>query len=127
MTPLYDIFFQHYDDVVTTTYRIVKLQVIVILISNIILISDKYENAINKGEYVALFHLLKYSDKLYDNIVEKIQIEMINFMKVPGSLVFVATSEFSFRFIMYKLTTAVTAFLKAFLIESNNKNLDNKK
>ena len=127
MTSLYDIFVQHYGDVVTTTYRNVKLQVIVILISNIVLISDKYENAMNKGEYVALFHLLKYSDKLYDNIVEKIQIEMINFMKVPGSLVFVATSEFSFRFIMYKLTTAVTAFLKAFLIESNNKKLDNKK
>ena len=52
---------------------------------------------------------------------------MINFMKVPASLVFVATSEFSFRFIMYKLKTAVTAFLRAFLIESNNKKLDNKK
>ena len=48
--------------------------------------------------------------------------------KVPASLVFAAISESWFsgfsRFAMYKLTTAVTAFLIAFLIKSNNKKLD---
>ena len=86
-------------------------------------ISDKDENAINKGKHVVLFHLSKYSDKLYNNIVYKIQIEMSNFIKVPASLVFATISEFS-RFTMYKLKTAVTAFLIAFLIKSNNKKLD---
>ena len=57
------------------------------------------------------------------NIVYKIQIEMSNFIKVPASLVFATISEFS-RFTMYKLKTAVTAFLIAFLIKSNNKKLD---
>ena len=74
-----------------------------------VLISDKDENAINKGKHVVLFRLSKYSDKLYGNTIYKIQIEMGNFIKVPASLVFAAISGFS-RFTMYKLTTAVTAF-----------------
>ena len=37
------------------------------------LISDKDENAINDGN---LFHLSKYSDKLYGNIVYKMQMEI---------------------------------------------------
>ena len=41
----------------------------VIAIFNVVLISDRDENAI-------LFDLLKYSDKLSGNIVFKIQIEM---------------------------------------------------
>ena len=48
-------------------------------IFNVVLISDKDENAINKGKHVVSFHLSKYSDKLYGNIVYKIQIEMSNF------------------------------------------------
>ena len=72
---LYDISFQHHNDVVVMMWRNVKLHVIVIPIFNVILISDKDENAINNGKYV-LFHLSKCSDKLYDNIVLKIQIEM---------------------------------------------------
>ena len=78
-----------------------------------------------KGKHVVLFHLSKYSDKLYGNIVYKIQIEMSNFIKVPASIVFTELwfSEFS-RFTMYKMATAVTAFLIAFLIKSNNKKLD---
>ena len=40
-------------------------------IFNVALISDKDENA-------TLFHLSKYSDKLYGNIVGKMQIEMSN-------------------------------------------------
>ena len=63
-------------------------------IFNGVLISDKDKNAINKGKHVVLFHLLKYFDKLYGNIVYKIQIEMSNFIKVPTSLVFAAISEF---------------------------------
>ena len=97
-------------------------------IFNVVLISDKDENAINKGKHVVLFHLSKYSDKLYGNIVYKIQIEMSNFIKVPASLVFAAISEFWFsgfsRHTIYKLITAVTAFLIAFLIKINNKKLD---
>ena len=95
-----------------------------------VLISEKDENAINNGKQVVLFHLLKYSDKLYSNIVYKIQIEMSNFIQVPASLAFAAISEFLFlgfsRFVMKKLTAAVTAFLIAFLIKSNNKKLDQK-
>ena len=53
---------------------------------------------------------------------------MSNFNQVPASLVFASISEFRFsgfsRFTMYKLTTAVTAFLIAFLIKGNNKKLD---
>ena len=96
--------------------------------NNFQLISDKDENAINKGKHFVLFHLSKYSDKLYGNIVYKLQIEMSNFIKVPASLVFATTSEFWFsrfsRFTMYKLTTAVTTFLIACLIKSNNEKLD---
>ena len=55
-------------------------------IFNIVLISDKDENAIN-GKHVALLHLSKYSDKLYGNIVYKMQFEMSNFIQVPTSLV----------------------------------------
>ena len=91
------------------------------------MISDKDENAINTGKHVVLFHLSKYSEKLYGNIVYKMQIEMSNFIQVPASLVFAAVSEFWFsgfsRFTIYKLTTAVTAFLIAFLIKSNNNKL----
>ena len=71
VTSLYDIFFQHHNDVVAITKCNVKLHVIVIPIFNAVLISDKDENAI-------LFHLSKYSDKLYGNIVCKMQIEMSN-------------------------------------------------
>ena len=97
-------------------------------IFNVVLISDKAENAINNGKHVVLFHLSKYSDKLYGNIGYKIQIQMSNFIKVPVSLLFAPILEFWFlgfsRSTMHKLTTAVTAFLIAFLIESNNKELD---
>ena len=85
-------------------------------IFNAVLISDKDENAINKGKHVFLFHLSKYYDKLYGNLFYKIQIEMSNFVKVPASF-----SGFS-RFTMYKLTTAVTAFLIAFLIKTYSGN-----
>ena len=97
-------------------------------IFNVVFTSDKDENAINKGKHVVLFHLSKYSDKFYGNIVYKIEIETSTFIKVPASLVFATISEFWFsgfsRFTMYKLTTAVTAFLIAFLIKIKNKNLD---
>ena len=66
-----------------------------------------------------------YRNKLYGNIVYKMQTKMSNFIQVPASLVFAAISEFRFsefsRFTIYKLTTAVTAFLIAFLIKSNKK------
>ena len=61
-------------------------------IFNVVLISDKDENAINKGKHVVLFHLSKYSDKLYGNIVYKMQIEMSNFIQVPTLLLFAAIS-----------------------------------
>ena len=60
----------------------------------VVLISDKDENAINNDKYVVLFHLSKYFDKLYDNIVYKMQIEMSSFIQVPASLVFAPISEF---------------------------------
>ena len=63
-------------------------------IFNGVLISDKDENAINNGKHVVLFHLSKYSDKLYGNIVDKMQIEISNLIEVPASLVFAAISEF---------------------------------
>ena len=44
------------------------------------LISDKDENAINDGN---LFHLSKYSDKLYGNIVYKMQIEISFKYQIP--------------------------------------------
>ena len=49
---------------------------------NVVLVSDKDENAINKGKHVVLFRLSKYSEKFYGNIMDKIQIEMSNFIKV---------------------------------------------
>ena len=63
-------------------------------IFNILLISDKDENVINNGKHVVLLHLSKYSDKLYGNIVYKMQIEMSNFIQVPASFVFASISEF---------------------------------
>ena len=84
-------------------------------IFNVVLISDKDENAINKSKHVVWFHLSKYSDKVYGNAVFKIQIKMGNFIKKSNLIVFAATSEFWFsrfsRFTMYKLTAAVTGFL----------------
>ena len=69
VTSLCDIFFQYHYDVVAITQRNVKLHVIVLPIFNVVLISDKDENAI-------LFHLSKYSYKLYGNIVCMMQIKM---------------------------------------------------
>ena len=66
----------------------------VIPIFNVVFISDEDENAIDNGKHVVLFDLSKYSDKLYGNIVYKMQIEMSNFIQVPVSLVFAAISEF---------------------------------
>ena len=60
------------------------------------MISDKDENAINNGKHV-LFHWSKCSDKLYDNTVYKMQIEMSNLIQVPASLVFATISEFDFQ------------------------------
>ena len=95
---------------------------------NVVLISDNDENTTDNGKHVVLFHLSKYSDKLYGNIVYKMQIEMSNFSQVPASLVFAAISEFRFsgfsKLIIYKLIKATTAFLIAFLIKINNKKLD---
>ena len=80
VTSLYDIFFQHHNDVVAITLRNVKLHIIVIPIFNLVLISHKDENAINNGKHAVLFLLSKYSDKLYGNIDHKTQIEMSNFI-----------------------------------------------
>ena len=85
VTSLYDIFFQHPNDFVAIT---------LIPIFNFVLISDKDENAINKGKHVVLLHLSKYSDRLYGNIIYKIQIENEQFLKVLASLVFTAIPEF---------------------------------
>ena len=63
-------------------------------IVNVVLISDKDENTINNGKHVVLFHLSKYFEKLYGNIVYKIQTETSNFIQVPDSLVFAEISEF---------------------------------
>ena len=93
MTSLFSTFSQH-NDVSAITQRNVKLHLIVIPIFNVILISDKDENAINNGKHVVLFHLSKYSDKLYGNIVDKMQIEISNLIQVLASLVFAAISEF---------------------------------
>ena len=71
VTSLCDIFFQHHNDAVAITQCNLNLHVMVIPIFNIVLISDKDENAI-------LFHLSKYSDKLCGNIVCKMQIPMSN-------------------------------------------------
>ena len=60
-------------------------------------------NGFGKREYgfmvfhamnVVLFHLWKYYDKLYGNIVYKMQTEMSNFIELPASLVFATISEF---------------------------------
>ena len=88
MTSLFDIFFQHHNDVVAITWRDVKLHIIVIPVFNVVLISDKDENASDNGKHVVLFRLSKYSDKLYGKV------EMSNFSQVPASLVFAAISEF---------------------------------
>ena len=97
-------------------------------IFTVVLISDKNENAIINGKHVALFHLSKYFDKLYGNIVYKTQIEMNNFSQVSVSLVFAAILEFWFsgfsRLTTYKPITTITAFLIAFLIKINNKKLN---
>ena len=93
-TSLFDIFYQHHNDVAAITQRNVNLHVIVIPIFTVVLISDKNENAIINGKHVALFHLSKYFDKLYGNIVYKTQIEMNNFSQVSVSLVFAAILEF---------------------------------
>ena len=68
VTSLYDIFFQHHNDVVAIMSYNVKLHVTVIPIFNVVLISDKDENEI-------LFHLSKYSDKLYGNIACKCRLK----------------------------------------------------
>ena len=62
-------------------------------IFNVVLISDKDENAINNGKHV-LFHLSKCSDKLYGNIAIKTSIAMSKFIQVTASLVFATISEF---------------------------------
>ena len=62
----------------------------VIPIFNVVLISDNDENAIDNGKHVVLFHLSKYSDKLYGSVVYQMKIEMIDFIQVPVSLVFAA-------------------------------------
>ena len=53
---------------------------------------------------------------------------MSNFIQVPALLAFVAISKFWFsgfsRLTIYKLITAITAFLIAFSIKINNKKLD---
>ena len=51
-----------------------------ISIFNVVLKSDKDENAIYKGKHAVLVHLSKQSDKLYGYNVYKIQIEMSNFI-----------------------------------------------
>ena len=71
----------------------VKLHVIVTPIFNVVLISDKDKNSINNDKHI-LFHLPKCSDKLYGNIVYKMQTEMSNLIQVPASLVFAGISEF---------------------------------
>ena len=73
-------------------------------------------------------HLSKYFDKLYGNVVYKMQIQMSNFIQVPASLEFAAISEFWFlgfsRHTIFKLITAAKAFLIAFLVKINNKKPD---
>ena len=80
-------------------------------IFNVILISDKDENAINDRKH-ALFHLSKYSDKLFGNIVYRIQIAVSNSIQVPVSFVFAAISKFWFsgfsRLTIYNLISRST-------------------
>ena len=67
-------------------------------------------------------HLSKSFDKLYGNIVHKMQIQMRNISQGTAWLVFVAISEFSFsgfsRHTKHKLITTVIAFLIALIIKS---------
>ena len=95
VTSLYDILLHYHNDFVAITKRNVKLHAIVIPIFNVLLISDIYENSINNGKHF-IFYLSKHSDKIYDNIVYKRQIEMSNFIQVPASFVFVTISVFWF-------------------------------
>ena len=64
-----------------------KLHVIAIPIFNVVLISDQNENPINNGNTLL-------SDKLYGNIVYKMQTEMSNLIQVPASPAFAAIREF---------------------------------
>ena len=57
-------------------------------IFNVVLITHEDENVINNGKHVVLFQLSKYADKLYGNIVYKMQVKVSNFIQVPASLVF---------------------------------------
>ena len=66
-------------------------------IFNVVLLSDKDENATNNGKHVVLCHLSKYSDKLYGNIVYKMQIEMSNFSQVPLHLYLPRFQNFDFQ------------------------------
>ena len=93
---------------------------------NVVLMSDKDENAINNEKHFVLFHLSKYFEKLYGNIVYKMQNDMSNFLQVPSSFIFAAIWGFSgfSGLTTYKLITTVTASLVVFLIEINNKKLD---
>ena len=43
----------------------------------------KGKNAINNGKHL-LFHLSKCSDKLYGNIIYKMQTEISNYIQVPA-------------------------------------------
>ena len=63
-------------------------------IFNVVMTSDKDKKAINNGKHFVLIFLSKYSDKLYDNIDYRTQIEMRNFTEVQVSFVFAAISEF---------------------------------
>ena len=95
-----------------------------ISIFHVVLISDKDENAINNDKYAVLFHLSKYFNKLYGNIVYKMQLEMSSFIQVPASLALAAISEFCFsEFPRLNICNLITA-LTAFLIKINNKKLD---
>ena len=59
--------------------------------------SDEDGNGMNNnGKHVDLFHLSNYSDKVYGDIVYKMQVEMSNFIQVLASLLLAAISEFWF-------------------------------
>ena len=90
---LYDIFFQYHNDVVAIMQRNIKRHVVPIF--GVVLTSDEDRNGMNNnGKHVDLFHLSNYSDKLYGDIVYKMQVEMSNFIQVLASLLFAAISEF---------------------------------
>ena len=95
----------------------------VIPIFNVVLISNKDNNVVNNDKHV-LSHLSKCSDKFYGNNVYKMQTEMSNFIQLPASLVFAASSEFRFSefssLVIYKLiTSSIACFIKI-----NSKKLD---